>query len=202
MNSRRILTAGLVLLAGLAIVAASGARSGRSDQPSISVRPPKISALESPAHLTRRQRRDLVRLRRHLRRTPGRAIAASADPVAAHPVDLPEGLGDAWVTKADDGAVCTFIPDPLGGYASSCATTEDLQHGGAITALGGAGTLDGEAVAVLVVVDGAGTPVITSPDGQQSYAQIDGLGATLLEEESSIEIGNTSMTVPAYDPGG
>jgi hypothetical protein len=159
-----------------------------------------VSALSQPIHLSRSQRRELKKLRAQIARSASTAMAATADSVDAHPVALPNDLGDAWVTSAAGGAVCTFIPDPIGGYGSSCASQADLQNGGAITVLGGAGELEGEAIAVMVVTDGSQAPVIVKPDGSKTVAPVDGIGAQVLPQESNITIGDVSIDVPQFDP--
>jgi hypothetical protein len=170
------------------------------ESPKQTQRSVRVSALRVHAKLTLHQRREWRRLRRAMSRAPRSGLAATADVADPHPVPLPADLGDAWVTEAANGSVCTFIPDPTGGYGSSCATQADLAAGGAITLLGGAGQLDGQAVAVMVVPDGGPTPIVTSPDGEQYAAPLDGLGATLVSDQANVRIGTLSITVPPTPP--
>lgn len=200
MRSRNLLA--LVAVGIAALAAAFGTAGADSLNTSQTHRHANVSvsALARDFHPTRKQRRELRHLRRQIRKSPATLMASTASTEDARPVELPEDLGDAWVTTGEDGAICTFIPDPLGGYGSSCATQEDLLAGGAITVLGGAGELSGEAVAVLVVPDGGDTPVVTDPDGSQQARPTDGIGAELVPEESSIEIGGIRINVPEFDP--
>src|SRR4051812_25489033 len=90
-----------------AVMNAAGARDGGS----IPVPPPvKVSALQKPFHPTRRQRRQLAKLRRQVAGAPYASIASTASVTSARPVPLPDGLDDAWVSAASGGAICTFIP--------------------------------------------------------------------------------------------
>jgi hypothetical protein len=199
MKLRNILI--LAAVSAFSLVAIIGAATAQTVEPRLKhQRPVTVSALKQSFHPTRRQKRELRRLRTQIRKSPSTTIASTAAAEDAHPVALPEDLGDAWVTLADDGAVCTFIPDPLGGYGSSCATQSDLQAGGAITVLGGAGQLRDEAVAVLVVPDGGQTPVVTDPNGSTEEQPTDGLGAALVAEESSIAVGGVEVTIPDFAP--
>ena len=115
-------------------------------------------------------------------------------------MELPGDLADAWVAPAEDGAICTYIPDPVGGYGASCATQEDLMAGGAITVLGGTGELRDQAVVVVVVPDGGDAPVVTDPSGTEETPAIEGIGATVVSEESSVSVGDVSLTIPAFEP--
>jgi hypothetical protein len=200
MNPRNFLI--LILVAAFSVVAIIGAATAQTATSSRQKhRPPvTVSALQGSFHPTRRQKRELRRLRAQIRKSPSATIASTADVDEARPVALPDDLGDAWVSMGDDGAVCTFIPDPLGGYGSSCATQEDLRVGGSITVLGGAGQLSGEAVAVLVVPDGGQTPVVIEPDGTEESHPTDGIGAALVSEESSVAIGAVQVTIPNFTP--
>lgn len=161
--------------------------------------PVRVSSLTEPFSPTSAQRYELRRLRQQLRRANAASIASTIEIPNARPVPLPNDLGTAWVASAPDGGVCTFIPDPLGGFGSSCATQADLRSGGAITVLGGAGELNDQAVAVLVVPDGGPTPVVTSPDGTQRAEPVPGVGATLVPEESRLRICGVSLRVPMAD---
>lgn len=161
--------------------------------------PVRVSSLTEPFNPTESQRYELKRLRGQIQQAPSASIAASVEIPDARPVPLPEGLGTAWVASSPDGGVCTFIPDPIGGYGSSCASEADLRAGGSITVLGGAGELNNQAVAVLVVPDGGDTPVVTAPDGTQSLEPVPGVGATIVPEESRLRIGNVSLRVPVAD---
>lgn len=190
------LVAGASLLA--VILAAAGARVGELRPEPLPL--VKVSALERPFTPTARHRRELSQLRRQISKSPMASIAATASVPDARPVALPEGLGDAWISLANDGAICTFIPDPLGGYGSSCSTQTDLRAGGAVTVLGGAGQLNNEAIAVMVVPDGGQDPVVTEPDGSQDLPPVDGIGATVVQESSRVTIGGVSIEIPEFDP--
>lgn len=159
----------------------------------------RVSSLTEPFTPTREQRYELRKLRRQLHRVHSASIAASVEIPDARPVTLPDGYGTAWVASAPDGGVCTFIPDPLGGFGSSCASQSDLRAGGSITVLGGAGALNDQAVAVLVVPDGGPTPVVTEPGKSQEAEPVPGVGAVLVPEESRLSIGEVSMVVPEAD---
>lgn len=159
----------------------------------------RVSSLTEPFEPTRAQREDLDTLRAQLLRADPASTASSVEIPDARPVRLPGGLGTAWVASAPDGGVCTFIPDPLGGFGSSCATQADLSTGGSITVLGGAGKLSEEVVAVLVVPDGGATPVVTTPDGTRRSEPVPGVGATLVPVKSRVAIGGVSLTVPESD---
>lgn len=161
--------------------------------------PVRVSSLTEPFNPTEAQRDDLRRLRARIQEAPSASIAASVEIPDARPVPLPEGLGYAWVAGAPGGGVCTFIPDPIGGYGSSCASEADLREGGSITVLGGAGELNDRAVAVLVVPDGGATPVVTSPNGTQKPEPVPGVGAVLVPEASRLSIGAVSLVVPEAD---
>jgi hypothetical protein len=161
--------------------------------------PVRVSSLTEPFNPTETQRQELTRLRGQLLQAPTTSIAASVEIPDARPVPLPGRLGIAWVASSPDGGVCTFIPDPIGGYGSSCASQEDLRAGGSITVLGGAGELNDQAVAVLIVPDGGPTPVVTAPDGTERLEPVPGVGATLVPEESRLQIGGVSLRVPVAD---
>ncbi|MGK2877411.1 MAG: hypothetical protein ACSLFF_02355 [Solirubrobacterales bacterium] len=163
-------------------------------------KPATVSALSASFTPTTKQRRALRRLSRQVKKSPRASIASTTTIEGARPVDLPGDLKDAWVAPAEEGSICTYIPDPTGGYGASCATQEDLQAGGAITALGGAGELRNEAVAVVVVPDDGAPPVITEPDGHQATFDIHGIGATILPEDSRLTVGGVSLVVPDNDP--
>jgi hypothetical protein len=194
-------TMGLIAFGTVLLAAAIGVAAARSHAPRNEPRPPvRVSALERRVHLSRSERRELGRLHLHVARSARASIAATADVPSARPVDLPDGLGRAWVSPAADGAICTFIPDPLGGYGSSCASQDDLRTGGAVTVLGGAGPLNNEAVAVMIVPDGGQAPVVTEPDGSQVTQSVDGLGATVVPEKSVVTIGAVNLEVPTFDP--
>lgn len=159
----------------------------------------RVSSLTEPFSPTSAERHELRQLRKQLRRADGASVASSVEIPDARPVPLPDGFGTAWVASAPAGGVCTFIPDPLGGFGSSCASQADLRAGGSITVLGGAGALNGQAVAVLVVPDGGPTPVVTSPDGEQATEPVPGVGAVLVPEDSRLRIGGVSLVVPDAD---
>ena len=159
----------------------------------------RVSSLTEPFNPTRAQRYELRQLRNQLRREHSASIASTVEVPDARPVPLPEDLGTAWVASAPDGGVCTFIPDPLGGFGSSCATQADLRAGGSITVLGGAGELSDQVIAVLVVPDGGSTPIVTSPSGRQESEPVPGVGAVLVPEESRVRIGGVSLEVPESD---
>lgn len=161
--------------------------------------PVRVSSLTEPFDPTETQRQELKRLRAQLQQAPTASIASSVEIPDARPVPLPDGLGIAWVASAPDGGVCTFIPDPIGGYGSSCASQADLRAGGSITVLGGAGELNDRAVAVMIVPDGGPTPVVTAPDGTERLQPVPGVGATVVPEESTLRIGSVSLRVPAAD---
>jgi hypothetical protein len=191
----------LAVISGLALAALIGVAGARvGDTPDR--KPPlvRVSALKKPFHPTMHHRRELVELRRQVARAPRASIAFTASVPSARPVDLPGGLGDAWISQAGDGAVCTFIPDPLGGYGSSCASQADLRSGGAVTVLGGAGELNDRAIAVMVVPDGGQDPVVTEPNGSQQHPDVEGIGATVVPESSRVSIGSVSIEVPSFNP--
>ncbi|MBJ7353792.1 MAG: hypothetical protein JHC98_03120 [Thermoleophilaceae bacterium] len=191
----------LLVACGTLLVSAIGVAGARVGKDRPAAPPPaRVSVLKQPFQPTRRQRRELLKLRRQVAKSPHASIASTASVPDARPIELPEGLGDAWVSMADDGAVCTFIPDPLGGYGSSCATQEDLRTGGAVTVLGGAGQLNNKAIAVIVVPDGGQDPVVTEPDGRQEHPQVDGIGATVVPERSRVSVGAVSLEIPEFDP--
>lgn len=169
--------------------AGAGSGTGRDE-------PVRVSSLTEPFEPTTAQRRDLRKLRSQLRRAHTASMATSVAIPDARPVALPEGLGTAWVASAPDGGVCTFIPDPLGGFGSSCATQADLRAGGSITVLGGAGELSDQAIAVLVVPDGGPTPVVTSPNGKEKDEPVPGVGAVMVSAESNLRIGDVNLDVP------
>jgi hypothetical protein len=184
-------------IALVAVIGVAGARTGGSV-----VTPPKIkiAALDRPFNPTNRQRKELYTLRRQISRSPSASIASTASVPDSRPIPLPQGLGDAWVSQAGDGSVCTFIPDPLGGYGASCTTQADLRFGGAITVLGGAGALNDEAIAVMVVPDGGSVPVVTQPNGDQERRPLDGIGATVVPESSRVTVGGVSLEIPVFNP--
>lgn len=190
----------LMVISAFAIAGVIGVAGARTGGSRLGGQPPvRVAALKSPFHPTIRQRRELTRLRRQMGTAPRASIASTAIVSDARPVVLPNGLGDAWVTLAADGAVCTFIPDPLGGYGASCASQADLRTGGAVTVLGGAGSLDNRAIAVIVVPVGGQAPVVTEPDGTQNHPPVDGIGAIVVPERSRITIGAVSIEVPVLD---
>jgi hypothetical protein len=192
--------AGLMLSVSIllaAVIGVAGARTGGSTATTPTM---KIGALGRPFSPTSKQRRELAALRRQISRSPRATIASTANAPDARPVPLPEGLDDAWVSEADDGAICTFIPDPLGGYGASCTTQADLRLGGAVTVLGGAGRLKHQAVVVMVVPDGGQDPVVTEPDGTQRHQDVDGIGAAILPESARVTIGGVSLEIPKFNP--
>lgn len=186
---------GLVLAAAIGV---AGARVGKTK--SAQLPPVRVSVLERAFHPTRRHKHELVELRRQVAKAPRASIAATSSVPDARPVELPSGLGDAWIVSASDGAICTFIPDPLGGYGYSCASQADLRAGGAVTVLGGAGVLNDQAVAVIIVPDGGQDPVVTEPNGDQEHPDVEGIGATVVPESSRVTVGAVSLEVPAFDP--
>lgn len=162
--------------------------------------PVHISALSAARHLTAKQRSELRRLRRTVSRTPHASIASTASTEKAVPLSLPEGLGDAWVTQAADGSVCTFIPDPDDGFGSSCATEDDLRSGGSITLLGGAGRLAWKAIVVTVTPDGAPPAVLKRADGAIRPLSASNFGTTLAAAGSTITAGQQSIRIPDATP--
>jgi hypothetical protein len=194
MNFSICLTIFCSMVIGAFLINTAGAELGAKTEG-----PVRVSSLTEPFNPTETQRKDLERLRGQLGQAPTTSIAASVEIPDARPVPLPDGLGTAWVASAPDGGVCTFIPDPIGGYGSSCASQADLRAGGSITVLGGAGELNDQAVAVLVVPDGGPTPVVTAPDGTETLEPVPGVGATLIPEESRLRIGGVSLRVPSAD---
>lgn len=172
--------------------------------PSKDVQQPKagvqISALVAGRHLTARQRSELRRLRHAISRSAPASIASTASAEISVPLKLPEGLGDAWVTQAASGSVCTFIPDPDDGFGSSCATEDDLRSGGSITLLGGAGRLARQAIVVTVTPDGAPPAVLKQPDGSTRVLSASNLGVALADAGSTISAGRQSIRIPDIRP--
>lgn len=197
LTHKLIVAIGCLVLAGGALEVASADPGNDGAK-----RPPanaKVSLLKAKFKPTRAERKRLRTIGRLVKRSPRGSLVARARVANARPVRRAVGLGDAWIAPAADGSICTFIPDPLGGYASSCATQDDLRAGGSITAVGaGPGrNADAEAHVVVVIPDGAPNPTAVSPDGEQSEIPIDAnAGAATVGLGTTIRAGGKRLTIP------
>lgn len=188
---------GCLVLAGGALEAAiaNPGIGGAQRQPATA----KVSLLKSKFKPTRAERKKLRTIGRLVKRSPRGSLVARARVTSARPVRRTAGLGDAWITPSADGSVCAFIPDPLGGYASSCATQDDLRGGGLITAVGaGPGSNSGdEAYVVVVIPDGSPNPTVLETDGRQFEIPIDAnAGAATVGLGAAIRAGNKRLNIP------
>lgn len=124
-----------------------------------------LSVFRDRHRLTRRQRGQRARLARAFRGAPLRLAVARAEFPNAVPVPIDGGSDSVWVAPTAAGGVCTFIPDPIDGYGSSCATVEEINAGLAVTMLGGgtSGTLASSAITAVIVPDGRAGPTLSGP---------------------------------------
>lgn len=161
-----------------------------------------VSIIGAKFKPTQLQRKRIRSIKRMIKRAPRGAIVAGANTTNARPISRAPGLGDAWIVPAEDGSICTFIPDAIDGYASSCATEEDLIAGGSITALASMpGSGDGvEAQVVLVVPDQSPNPSILRLDGTSHEIPITGnVGSAIAAPGEKIIAGRVQMTVPELE---
>ncbi len=204
MNSKTTFTAVLTvaITALVAVTAALASSSGGSNSTAASARDGavRLAVFDSKPRLTRKQKRQRAAIRRHVARSGHRSLIASANVAQAHPVPIGDGLGDAWIAEADDGAVCTFIPDPVDGYGASCATEADLRAGNTVTILGGGSTgpLTDSAIVAVVVPDGREDPTVTLPDGNsKALAARSNLATGVVPISTKVRSGGASVTVPS-----
>lgn len=187
-----------------AVWAASASPS--EDQPRVAVNnapTAKISAFKRKFTPTRAQRVQRRAIKRQIRRSPRTSIAASADSSRSRPVPVAGFDASVWIMPADDGAVCTFIPDPVDGWGASCATAEEVADGSAVTLLGGwsTGPLADAAIVAVVVPDRSEGPTLERPDG--SVAAIDvnsNVAAAVVPPGALVRSGRVTVTVPNSPP--
>lgn len=201
MFTRKIVLASLSTVAiVLGVIGVAGAAAPKSSVASREHHSSaKTSVLGTRFAPTKKQARQLRRISRLVKAAPKASIAATADVSSSRPVALPTGRGDAWITPASDGSVCTFISDPLGGYGSSCASQADLLAGGAITVVGGSPTAPnpGELVAVIVIPDGGAAPTVQSPSGETDALMVSSnTASTVVASGSQIVAGKVVLTLP------
>lgn len=191
-----IVALGCLLLVGGTLEAASADPQNSGSQRHRATA--KVSMLKSKFNPTRSERKKLRMIARLVKRSPRSSLIARARIASARPVRRTAGLGDAWITPSEDGSVCVFIPDPLGGYASSCATADELRHGGLITAIGaGPGRSGGAADVVVVVPDGSPNPTVLEADGQLSEIPINSnAGAATVGLGAVIRAGSKRLNIP------
>jgi hypothetical protein len=158
-----------------------------------------VSAFRKPFKPTRAQRAQRRKVARMVKRSPRSSIAATADARRARAVAVAGYAASVWILPAEDGSVCTFIPDPLDGWGAGCATAEELASGHAMTMLGGApGTPLGDSAIVAVVVpDGYEEPTVRRPDGSLSVlTATSNVAAAVVQPGVLVRSGRASITVP------
>ena len=201
MNSKRTVLTVAIVAAALLVIA--GVAQSESAPPPRSVASAHavthISAFKRSFHPTRKQARQRRVLKRILKRAPRGSIAATANVAQSRPSPIAGGTGDVWITPADGGAVCTYITDPVDGYASSCATAADIAAGAAVTMLGGGsrGPLTASAIVAVVVPDEADTPSVIYPAGDRASIVVhSNAAAALVPLGSTVDSGGLLVLVP------
>lgn len=162
-----------------------------------------ISAFHRPFKPNRAQRAQRRAIARMIKRSPRASIASSAKVKHSRAVKI-EGYPDSvWIAPADDGSVCTFIPDPVDGWGAGCATPEELLSGNAVTMLGGApGTvLAQDAIVAIVIPDGGEPPTVQRSDGSVSVMNVDlNVAAAVLPSGALVRSGRASVAIPDPQP--
>ena len=91
-------------------------------------------------------------------------MAANADFSDAKPSPV-SGSGDrAWIAPSGD-QVCVFLPDPTDGYATTCATPDDVKAGRGVLVLSPPAQGEQLVHIAVIVADGGPAPVLTSDSG-------------------------------------
>src|SRR4051812_30790818 len=122
-RSTTALCLGLLLVfasVGIASATSAGHRAGKKHAM-------RISAFHRPFHATRAQRAQRAEIRREFRHAPSDSAVASTVYDTARTVTIPGTGTDVWIAPDDNGGVCTFIDDPLGGYGSACNTPDVIE---------------------------------------------------------------------------
>jgi hypothetical protein len=194
---RRSITAlGLGVLLAVAAVGIANATSGQHGA-NKHAHPMRISALHRPFHPTRIQRAQLRELRREFRPAPRNSAVASTVYDAARTVTIPGTTTDVWIAPDENGGVCTFIDDPLGGYGSACHTADVIASGRAVTMVlvGDDSELSGKALVAMVEPDGAVPPTVRTKDGTTRELPIQANVATAVVDPGETISANGNDTV-------
>lgn len=148
---------------------------------------------------TKAQAAQLSDLASAFAKSPDGSIALTAQAGGARPVQLPSGYPNAWIVPATDG-VCVAIPDPLGGYGTSCSSQADLAaNGGFVTMLGGAAGTDlaGRYLTVVVAPDTVASASVESGGVKRSLALRGDAASTIVDTGDAVTVGAAEMQAPA-----
>ncbi len=131
-----------------------------------------FAALRRAARLTARQRHELRMLRRQFRHHGLRASFARADYAAARRAPMSGSSDDAWVAPSGD-RVCVYLPDPVDGFGTTCASLADAQAGRGVGILTPQANSSDQHIRVAILVpDGGTAPHLITTDGTDSTLSV------------------------------
>jgi hypothetical protein len=198
---KRMIIVPLAVCGVLGVVGIASATSiGRAGgERATSARHARLAVFDRPFHASRAQLRERAEIHREFRRAPRGTAVASAAIDGSRPVAIDGTSAEAWIAPAADGGVCTFIPDPLGGYGSACASPDSIAAGHAMTTLivGQGGPLAGQAIVVIVEPDAAHAPTVHRPDGTTTHLALANNVATgILQPGDQVSSGVSTIEIP------
>lgn len=127
-----------------------------------------FAALRHPARLTARQRQEGRELRREFSHQRVRDSITRADYAAARPARMSGSGDDAWIAPSGD-RVCVYLPDPVDGFGTTCASVADARAGRGVGVLTPQANSSDQGIRVAVIVpDGASAPDVIAADGTES----------------------------------
>jgi hypothetical protein len=159
-----------------------------------------LAVFRKSFHPSARQLRERAEIAREFHHAGSNATIASADLADSRAVPINGGTDFVWLAPSADGGVCTFIPDPEGGYGAACTTMGIVNAGHAMSSLGGSSTgpLAHQAIVAIVEPDGAGAPTVRSLDGHTSELPITSNVATgYVPLGATVVSGKNVIVVPA-----
>jgi hypothetical protein len=112
---------------------------------------------------------------------------------SATPAPIAGASSQVWIAPSD-GAVCTYIPDPVDGWGGTCATLSTVEAGEAFSILGGPNDDIGDtAIVAVVVADGGAAPTVVANGVTTALAVQNNVAAALVPTTDTLNVGRRSI---------